>query len=351
MSIEALEEVEIDYRLSSRDESKVSLVRLEWTPSWWYDIANMEEGSLPSCCSNISRVRDILVHALRMNGWIECRALFECISLIGGHGWDEVLAEGYTDFNIDDPIVDLIRIWRRVEDVAEIHPPEESLDPNNLDHAIRIFSNSMRKLDWDQLFELFEPKTCSFSDRVGRAILLAKALPAMKTIHDRLREKDFGSVVGHAAVFEDRPDELISTTLGPAIFENEADLGEAVARWMKSDPGLRILSRPVSINLDHGLRFLDVKPKTDEREIFTTQIKTEELDPEDLDKLTKLLRQDPRLFDDPYPDEYVVIGPAGNIVFHGPDRKAAVDACYAESGETTLIPPKSERSEPPMRRS
>ena len=261
MGIRALREAGIEYRTEygSKKKRKVTNIRLRWPAIWWADVCNKEGQYLPSCCGNISGIRDELVQALREDGWISTEDLATCFYTLKDHGCDGKLFAN--DGRGKGPVAHLIRTWNMVKDVAQIRQPKHGLDPRDLKDAIHIVSSGTLQLDFEGLFDNGPDKCPEYTDRVKRATLLARMIPAMHTLYNRLAEKALGdSFEGIAVVSRKHPEEVIQTTNGKlAVFADQAASEEIVKRSERANPKARqtFRLRRVRVTVASGLTFLD----------------------------------------------------------------------------------------------
>lgn len=264
MGFKALKAAGIPYQTAygSKERRRVTRVQLRWNKDWWADVANKEGEFLPACCANISGVRDRLISAMREDEWITVDDLATCYYTLKDHdgSWEALFTnEEAVGFG---PIAYLIRVWRAVKDVASVRTPERGLDPKDLKDATHIVASGTFQLDWEGLFDNGPDKCPQYKDRVARALLLARMIPAMHTLYHRLVEKALGDTFeGVAIVSFKRPNEVLK--LGDqhlAIFSDQAAAEKVIKDAEEATPNVRknIKMRPVRVTIADGLTFLDV---------------------------------------------------------------------------------------------
>lgn len=138
-------------------------VRLSFEPEVWVDLLNAGGQWLPSCCADISAVRDILGQALRQNSWIDTQDLKRSVDLLNGH----------SQIDESNPLHYLMIIWDKVKD----HVKDETKKLKTVEY------NKPDRMRHHAVFDLmsypYEPGKHKQRDMMR---LLASLFPIIKTV-------------------------------------------------------------------------------------------------------------------------------------------------------------------------
>ena len=208
----------------SYHEGKIRNVWLPLSPAQWVDVASKTGESLPSCCADISAVRDLLVSALREGGRIEAVDLRAIVERLQSHdGFEafdakdlatwETHATGIVTIQPNWPFLPIGYVWFHLRDLLhEVRPVEPSHDdPRNVEDAIWIL--------WGAGSSMIDTLIGSSGDdsaghRAQKLRAIHQMIPAVHTLHDRLAKiapepfeafalvkRDTGEVVGSGEPF------------------------------------------------------------------------------------------------------------------------------------------------------
>ncbi len=266
-------------------------VLLPLSPVEWMSVA-MRDGDhyLGGCCGAMSALQDEIEHVFRFeSGWAKCRDLARMASIIENH--DEI-GEKVPWNDLPTPIEDLVKAlglgtsglafdpltpWEKIalcwHLVREHYSPEvpcavhKNVTP--LDGAIRILA---RSLEYFSLGHFFVPEGQDSEKtqiEASKLIVLARLLPALKTLNEHIGELGVEPIEGFALVDRERgPDAVCSNGYGYCILATRAEADELFRLWTKQaeqyedDDRKKHLHdhigiRPVRVTREKGIEFLD----------------------------------------------------------------------------------------------
>ena len=193
----------IEVNASFDDEPRVASVHLPFTPAEWADLLNASGTLLPSCCANISAMRDILNDAMRNDGDIRVSE-FETLAHYGNQH------EGFEDAN--HPIRRAINIWEKVKDEAQKQHGVIKMKPDDPKDALHMLYFAAAAVTSDDLYSKDHDSSDTATCRsAGRLQTLFGIKGAVSTLYRKLQELDTGPVYGHALVYKG---EIITHQLG-----------------------------------------------------------------------------------------------------------------------------------------
>lgn len=280
-----------------------SSVKLPLKPKEWLALC-MNEGSayVGGCCGTMGHLQDRLNHIFRQgSGWVDIRELEEIAEIRFSHDDEdgqgklfkklprklesEVRATAKTMKNLKrghimDPWHVMAVVWHITKDFYSPKAPSSFGEhiPEK-ERAISILRDSFTRLDLERLFESMDenssvkhPPEVEVQRKAGRAILLAKMLPALKTLNDRIHELDLGNIEGFALVREAGSDDVMHNGYGYCIYETSEGVDKMLKLWQQQadeyqgedshekerllqDVG-KISVRKVRVSTEKGLEFL-----------------------------------------------------------------------------------------------
>lgn len=268
------------YEYVDRDQKDVDLISrvlLPFTTDEWCAMC-MREGPhyIGGCCGNSSAAQDIMNAVFREGGWIEGRELERVAQLVAGHDpsgpfgdngkadllWKEGCAQA-------DPWKKAAAIWHMVKlDIQREVPTGPGKHRSELESAIHTLSNGMDYMTYERFMTRQEEDgSLDSQGKARRLIELARVLPALRIVHDRIRELDVGPFLGFA--LWDKVRESVATNrMGLCLYETQAEVDAILTIWrdqekrytVKKGPSVDevIQVRPVRITLERGLEFTDV---------------------------------------------------------------------------------------------
>lgn len=200
---------------------KISSVRLKFNNKEWADLLNAEGDCLPSCCANISRVRDIFESALRNDKYCDVDQMFEAVMLLKGH---HEITEG--------PLFRFIKLWERIEPDARTERGEMTLDLNDPRDACRALSHASNVDFYYLMFHDDEDPDRHTHCKANKEQSLSLLLAAVRTLYHRLGELSEAPVEGYG-IFQGS--EIASSNTGIAIYDTKDFAEKIAARWNKED--------------------------------------------------------------------------------------------------------------------
>jgi len=221
---------------------KVSEVKLDFSPEEWSDVLDKYGEWLPYCCANISRVRDVLTSAKREGGVVGSDELYEAAYLIREHD------EGCPT---SGPMARIVEIESLVRPHMVSQRAPVSLSLERPEDCVAAASRALYAMDTEQLFSSLDrpPKREEYRDEKGfqravrsneerqfthkmfRTISLAKIIPALKGIWDKIDELDLGPIEGWAIMKEDGT--VAETRSGLAIYIDLERCQEVLQMWAR----------------------------------------------------------------------------------------------------------------------
>jgi hypothetical protein len=245
-------EVTADYHQAG----KISNVKLKFTPEEWADLLNKEGEYLGVCCANISRVRDILMDAIREDGEVRATDLEEAAELIKGHG-----CEHYEE---DHPLSRLVALYETLKDHLHEghHLFHNSFNPDDPDEALKAFATYASAYS-DYSFQMrmggddADPAR-KFHDCVNREKALIDIASVLHTLVTKLRSLSIG-LFGYGLI--DEEGKVAYSRSGLAVYKDEAFAKELCERWNREEEGSerrkrgrkKYTVRPVYVSMDRGV--------------------------------------------------------------------------------------------------
>ncbi len=255
-AVEELREMGVELPEPPTNGGKIASMRAPWTAEEWFESVSKEGEWLGPCCATISAMRDILLSAMREGGWLRTQDLARFVELADSH---DGFADDLRKQPPENPLGRLVRAW----DVAAPHASFQGessrpVDLKNVNDAVWVISNAATSLSWATLTMSENPDAeAKFHSQVGRARALARVIPALKTLSDRIRELDLGPVRGFAIV-DGTTGEPFQTVGGIAVYATREKCEQVLASWRQGDThfGKREASvsiRPCRASMDEGL--------------------------------------------------------------------------------------------------
>ncbi len=204
---------------------KIASVRLPFSDTEWCDLLNKEGEYLPSCCAEISRIRDILQDACREDHSISVEDFYEAVFLARHHGWNE---------KDEDPIARMIVLWERIKDDVRDRSGHLSAKTDDPKDALEVLYQSAGTICWDELFSKRDRiKDTVFDSHKNRGYALATIQSAVRTLFYKLKELDPGPIEGYGVVREDG--EIGQSRSGLAVYRTPEFAQEVCDRWNKTE--------------------------------------------------------------------------------------------------------------------
>ena len=257
-------------------------IKIPFTPEEWTQIA-MREGShyIGGCCGASSLMQDTICYWFREGGWAKIQDLSHLAAQQVEHDGKEnspfhempdllaKIEQGEIFGSQRSPWDVLAALW---------HITRNSYDPEKLVAAehprpFKIVERSCRALSWGHIFserdEQGNPKPPGFEEKVERALILARFLPALKLLLEHASDLYYGPVDAFAVVMmEEGKNAICETRSGYAIFESEARINEMFDLWDRANSKYeekdrgpqsrdRYRIRPVRVTLEDGIVFTD----------------------------------------------------------------------------------------------
>lgn len=268
----------------SEDRPSFDKFRLPFTSDEWMDLMNTEGEFLGICCGTISSSRDILLAQLRHGGWISCKDAWELAETLRSHDGFEWMTE---TGNLapkhrpwkkeNDPIYKFWRAWRIISPFADIGTVWTSPNPNPkfddpVHGAVSVLHRGITSLWWSTgcFFEHENDPEWMTQQRIAqRKLAIARLLPALKTVLERVHTLDYADYSGFALCSKETPDHVLDNSLGLCIFNNKAEAKKMIEAWAveddhtqeprddHTDVRTRVVIRPVRVSTAEGLVFTD----------------------------------------------------------------------------------------------
>jgi hypothetical protein len=233
---------------------KIASVKLPFKKAEWGDLLNTEGEHLPSCCANISRIRDILQGALRNDGYCEVEELWEATTLAIGH-----------DFKKDDsPIGRMMQLWDAVKEDART--TRTIGDAGDIDQDPKQALEQLYKCSgvivWNELFDN-SGKDQKFANDANSEQALATLIGCVRTLYFKMQQLSVGPVEGFGVY---NGNEIGQSRSGVAVYRTKKMAEEVCAMWNKteSEPGKhakrekRVYTvHKCRISMEHGVQKLD----------------------------------------------------------------------------------------------
>lgn len=237
----------IDVRTSFFSPVVVSEVRIQFPehqgmkPSEiWVDLFDIEGELLPSCCANISRVRDILIGAARHSGMVGTKELFEIYYLLKDHGCFDKAGEP------TDPLEYLKNLWTSIEADTKDETPISSR-PDNLFDAIDIIHKACAYITWSKVFADHPMEHTEARNQLE----LARMLPALHTLNQKL---DTMNVEVEAYAVYGKNEEVVELRSGYALFKTEETANMMAKTINEAKEEFKCVVEKVKVSLKDGIQ-------------------------------------------------------------------------------------------------
>ncbi len=258
------------------DPSFVRNVLLPFKPDEWWDLTTRDgRNYIGPCCGTTGAMQDILNSVYRNGGWIDSHELLELGGMAESH------QDGFEDWDkplVGDDLIGALASWQKTDPWSRIgviyrvlqgkinpprdYKPELRKEDKPEEKAIWVLRNGLTYLSYRDLFE--RPEEDKATNHANRLLLLARVLPAMKTLLGTLQ--GYKPFDGFALVPKAQPDTVLNNRMGSCVYATTAaaqkvldiskrgavEDGEPDA---EADP---ILIRPVRVSIEDGLKFTDI---------------------------------------------------------------------------------------------
>lgn len=230
---------------------KISSVKLPFDKAEWGDLLNPEGEHLPSCCANISRIRDILQVALRKDTYCDVDELWEATMLAKDHGFAKD----------DSPIGRMMKLWDAVKDDARTsRTAGDSGDLNNdPKEALDQLYKCAGVIVWNELFDTSGPDQ-KFSNDANSERALATLITCVRTLFFKMKDLSVGKVTGYGVY---NGDEIGESRSGIAVYRTKEMADEICAMWNKTEGKNKKRAPRVytvhkcQITMEHGVEKID----------------------------------------------------------------------------------------------
>lgn len=221
------------------DESHILDIALNFKPEVYLDLLNPEGEYLPTCCANISRVRDIIYETVRNDCLITPELLFEACDLLKTHD------DGPQDS--DAPLYELFNIKDKIDqEDCKPHKFIKTADVQNIEQALATIAISGSHLSFPFL------NSDSFDKNANHMFHLLQMIPAITTLYKKLSELDFGKQEVYAICNE--ANQVVQSHGGCLFFRDEAK-----AKWYAKEGeqvmGTKYMVKKANISMEEGLVF------------------------------------------------------------------------------------------------
>ena len=250
-------------------EGKVEGVELPLTPAEWCQCC-MREGDhyLGGCCGNLSQAQDLLSSMFRDGGTADAWDLYRWYSLVRAHdGYNEADLPTPSATATEDPVTRILAVCEEINAegpsggwvLHKMNRPRP-VDVTDLDTAIRVIAQNTWALNYGGMFKGEGPDEDN-KHRVQTIVNLAKTIPALRTLFDKLHEKDLGPLDGFG-LFSDKTGEIMDTWAGLAIYPSVEACHETATLWAEvageddEDIGTFTIRR-VQVTVEEGLTVIE----------------------------------------------------------------------------------------------
>lgn len=234
----------------------------------------MREGDdyIGGCCGSMAFVQDLMNGVFRDSGDMDSQSLrLIGEAMISHHGvspeWSfdkpPTVMPTPEEFGLLRTWDRLAVIWYIVRGHLQLEEPtlkrKSENDDGTLRHAIKAVANGAHGLDNHYLFQVIDHDPNPARETQKKATMsltLARLLPALRTVLDRIYELDPGPFEGIAIV--DPDNEVVTNGFGPCVYDKqesaEGDLASMVAHNKRYEDLLNL--RPVRVSVAKGIEFL-----------------------------------------------------------------------------------------------
>lgn len=167
----------------------------------------------------------------------------EDVTLDGWPSLLDFLTSEYTGFEADGVVWENLRPWFKLGIVWHLvkdnwTPPIPGAirrDMDEVDRAICTLDEVASAINWHRVFGGLREDVRD-RDRVRRALSLARFIPALKLLTEKVEELDLGAVEGWALIDVEKGDDAIAENgLGLCIYGDRAEMNRVLAIWRKDD--------------------------------------------------------------------------------------------------------------------
>jgi hypothetical protein len=232
---------------------KIASVKLPFNKAEWGDLLNTEGEHLPSCCADISRIRDILQTALRSDGNCDVEELWEATMLAKNHGFAK---DG-------GPVGRMMKLWDEVAKDARTTRSTGGCGDLNNDpkEALEQLYKCAGVIVWNELFDNSGPDQ-KFSNDANSERALATLVACVRTLFFKMKDLSVGKVSGYG-IFNG--DEIGESRSGIALYRTKKMADEICEKWNQTETTGKKSKRPprvytvhkCQVTMEHGVEKLD----------------------------------------------------------------------------------------------
>jgi len=152
---------------------------------------------------------------------------------------------------------DKISILRHLtKDRLIFQPPRQKKNHDDLEYAARVLENGFRFLDMHYMFKTFKVSTAAPAGQseAGMSVFLARFLPALKLLNERIHELNPGDFEGFAIIDESK--EAVSNGHGLCVYKTRKDAEKTLDVMGEYDSKDRLSNLqivPVRVSATEGL--------------------------------------------------------------------------------------------------
>lgn len=232
---------------------EISSVKLNLPSDEWVDLLNRDGENLPSCCADISRIRDLLTNACQNEHIIETNDLWEIYVLAKNHG-----------FKKSGPIGKIMKLWEQVKnDASTFKSHHRKIDLNDPKDAIKALASACDLFEWEGMMEARNRSDdVKFQNKVNKNKDLALIAAAVNTLFYKLKDLDIGPVEGFGIVGEEGVEQSYS---GLSIFRTQEIANMVCEKWNKElkdnlpkNKSLKLFTvKKCRVSMSHGVEILE----------------------------------------------------------------------------------------------
>lgn len=254
---------------------KFQNVKLPFTPEEWVSLVSKDgHFYIGGCCGSSSATQDIICDLFRFeSGWVG-RNLARIAEQVIVHDGDTSLFDEFPNLSeiiddasvlgpgeVRDPWVFMAVVWHltkhHMSTVEVPHSSGDHIPP--IRKALRILERVSSAIGWEHLFEKGTLEGPDSQRRAARSLALARLVPALSFVLERVDQLDLGEVNGFALIdHELGPNAIAKNGWGLCIYESLEEIEKLLAAYKDQNKDQkRFSTRPVRVNRREGLVFTD----------------------------------------------------------------------------------------------
>jgi hypothetical protein len=280
MGLKELKDLGVNFSTAYKNDQAIDKIQLPLTPVQWTRLCQRENDSyIGGCCGQTGYLQDYLNAWFRDDGWADAKDWDGFCRGMASHDGEDDFTDTYIVSNGLKKSIDefkgvwdrddvsiwakLAIVWQASKDCLTFgRAPRHGHKPNELQDAVRVIETACRSLSWARLFGDHPAQPGDAQKRTGRAMMLCRLYPALKTLFDKIDDLRLGPVEGHA-IYIPGEDEIATNGYGFCVYETEKEAHDMIKQW-RSNPddeddkkrmeALQV--RPVRVTVENGLEYV-----------------------------------------------------------------------------------------------